>query len=148
MIDAVQKAGSISLDTCAFIYFFENHAEFAPLLKPVFAAIDDRSKRGVLSYLTLLEVLVKPLQQKRMDLVEHYRNALLENPGLELYAIDDEVAEEAAKIRAVHGFKTPDSIQLAVAKLKGAELFITNDEKLAKFKDLKVIVLGKLATKH
>ena len=96
----------------------------------------------------MLEVLVKPLEKKRADLVEQYRDVLLDNPSLELYAIDDEIAEEAARIRAEYRFKTPDAIQLAVAKLKRAEVFITNDEKLQRFKEINVVVLKNLTAKH
>jgi predicted nucleic acid-binding protein len=43
-------------------------------------------------------------------------------------------AISVAEIRAEHSIKTPDAIQLACAKVCGAKLFITNDERLSKIK--------------
>jgi predicted nucleic acid-binding protein len=55
--------------------------------------------------------------------------------------VNEAVAEEAARIRARYRFKTPDAIHLASAKLGGADLFVTNDDRLRQFLDLTVIVL-------
>jgi len=140
MIEVVSQASSIALDTCAFIYFIEDNTTYASLLEPVMQAIDNGTKSGITSVLTLLEVLVKPLAENRTEIAEAYRNTLLSS-NIQTILIDDAVAHEAAKIRANYKFKVPDSIQLAVAKLNNAEVFITNDDQLRKFTDLKVIIL-------
>lgn len=49
----------------------------------------------------------------------------------EIYPVDEEVALEASKLRAVTNLRTPDAIISATATLNGAELW-TLDRKLAK----------------
>jgi predicted nucleic acid-binding protein len=148
MIEAVKSASVIAFDTCALIYFIEDNEAFRHLVRPIFSAISSGEKRGVSSTITLLEVLVKPLQMGKQTIAEKYRDILLSSASVILHPVDDEVAEEAAKIRADYGFKTPDAIQLAVAKLKGADLFLTNDDDLKDFDGLPVVVLKDHLSKH
>ena len=55
--------------------------------------------------------------------------------------VDRTITVEAARIRREYGFRLPDSIQLATALFGKANALITNDERLKKFKELKVINL-------
>lgn len=57
--------------------------------------------------------------------------------------VDRDVAREAAAIRRKYGFRLLDAVQLATAKLNKAQIFVSNDKGLQKFKELKVIALGK-----
>ena len=50
----------IALDTVVFIYFIEEHANYLPLIAPLFESADARKREIVTSALTLLEVLVVP----------------------------------------------------------------------------------------
>jgi predicted nucleic acid-binding protein len=141
MIEALQGASSIYLDTAPVVYFIEENEDFCSLVEPVIEAIDGGTKQGLSSYLTLLEVLVKPLEQDRPELAEQYRDLLIQSPHMRLMDVNEAIAEEAARIRARYKFKTPDAIHLASAKLGGADVFVTNDHQLRQFLDLKVIVL-------
>ena len=141
MIEPLRRASAVCFDTAALIYFIERNPKYVGLAKPMFAAIDRGEKAGITSYITLLEVLVKPVLQRRNDLAEEYRQLLLGSPSLHLHAVDRKVAEEAARIRAAHNFKTPDAIQLATAKLARADVFVTNDARLKTFPDVPVVVL-------
>ena len=58
--------------------------------------------------------------------------------------INADIAKNAAKNRAKYGFKTPDAIQLASALQSGSDFFITNDNQLNKFKELKVVLVDQL----
>ena len=141
MINALQGASSVYLDTAPVVYFIEEHEDFCDLVEPVIEAIDHGTKRGLSSYLTLLEVLVKPLEENRADLATRYRDLLIQSPYMRLMDVNEAIAEEAARIRARYKFKVPDAIHLASAKLGGADLFLTNDTRLRQFLDLTVIVL-------
>ena len=66
---------------------------------------------------------------------------LLDIPNLEFISIDHRLALEASRIRRKYGFRLPDSIYLATAIFGKADAFVTNEEKLKKFKDLKIILL-------
>ena len=58
--------------------------------------------------------------------------------------INADIAKKTAEIRAKYGFKTPDAIQLASALHSDSIFFITNDNQLNKFKELKVILVDQL----
>ena len=83
-----------------------------------------------------------PFKKKRGDLADKYRRVLLKSPNMRLLPLGEGVAEEAARIRASYRFKTPDAIQLASAKLSQADIFITNDRKLRRFKEVPMLVLS------
>jgi hypothetical protein len=55
-----------------------------------------------------------------------------------------EIAEEAARLRAFHNIRTPDPILMATAILGGASFFLTNDTHLPSLPNLKTLVLEDL----
>lgn len=61
---------------------------------------------------------------------------------LAVVEVNEEIADKTALIRRKYGFRTPDAIQLATAVQTRAKVFITNDERLKKLKELKVILLS------
>ena len=128
-IDAL-RGEVVGIDTAPLIYFIEKHPSHAAKLKPFFAAAEQREFRIVTSIVTLLEVLVHPLRSGRDDLVREYRDILLRSPVLTALAISEEIAEEAARLRASFNVKTPDALQLATAITAGATSFLTNDQNL------------------
>jgi predicted nucleic acid-binding protein len=142
---ALVGAEIICLDSAPLIYLIENHAEFAPRIAPIVQEIDSGRRRGISSVISLLEILVKPIQQGRADLVASYRRRLLGQPNFRVLDVGAAIAERAAEIRSVHRFKTPDAIQLATAELARADVFITNDRDLARFADVPVVLVSELA---
>ena len=75
-----------------------------------------------------------------MEVVEKYRQFLLNSSNFITYSIDPIIAEKSAELRAQYGIKTPDAIQLAGIENDGT-LFVTNDRDLKKIKEIEVIVL-------
>lgn len=124
------------------IYLIERHSSYGPPAREAFALVDAGRCVGLSSYVTLLEVLVKPLRDGRADLAQQYRDLLIGSRGFSLFPLDRGIAEDGAGIRARYGFRTPDAIQLATAVRHGADAFLTNDEKLRNFDQLEVVVLG------
>lgn len=138
----------VHLDSMAFVYFIEEHAKYSPLLRPLFAAINDGSLKAITSYLTLLEVLVHPLRQGRVDLARKYADILTSEQNLVLRPLDHEIAKEGAAIRAkFSSIKTPDAIQLATAVRSQADVFITNDGQLRSYTGIRLLVLDDLLKK-
>ncbi len=131
----------LALDTSLFIYLVEKHPVFYPKVEPIFAALDAGKVRGVTSVLTLLEVLVRPLETGATDLAEEFRLTVLSSPHLQVVPVDHVIAELAAQIRAKHGYRTPDAIHLATAQHAGADTFVTNDSKLRSLSALRVVGL-------
>jgi predicted nucleic acid-binding protein len=129
------------MDTAALIYWIESNPRYSATLRPLIEAIDAGEKEGVASFIGLVEVLVKPLQEGRRDLAERYRRVLVGQATFRLVAVDRAVAEQAARIRAHYGFKIPDAIQLATAVVSRADAVLTNDTRLRRFADVPIVVL-------
>lgn len=142
-IDAL-RGEIVALDTAPLIYFIERHPSYVSKLKPFFAAADRREFRIVTLLVTLVEVLVHPLRRGRDDLVREYRDILLRSPALASLPLSQEIAEEAARLRAAHNMKTPDAIQLATAKIAGANWFLTNDGSLPCPSGISLLIVDRL----
>jgi predicted nucleic acid-binding protein len=77
----------------------------------------------VTSTLTLTEVLVHLYKRGDTALVKHYSQMLLNTRNLETLPVSTEIADEAARLRAAFGLKTPDSIQVAPRGLGARQAF-------------------------
>jgi predicted nucleic acid-binding protein len=135
----------VGLDTTPLIYFIEENPTYLKLVSPFFEAIDQGEVSAVTSIVTLLEVLVHPFQHGDAALVQQYRDILLNAQGLTTILLSQDIAEEAARIRAAHNIRTPDAIQMATAIYVGASYFLTNDARLPSLPELKVLVLDQVA---
>ena len=138
---ADQFAGKkIYIDTAPFIYYIEGNKKYQPFLEEFFELNNSGKISFSTSVLTLLELLIVPLRNKRMDIVEKYETIFTNAETLELVDINIEISKLAAKYRANFNFKTPDAIQLAAAEYCQADYFLTNDKQL-KQDNIKTIVL-------
>ncbi len=145
LIDAIGNARAVFLDTAPIIYFIEEHPQFLSVVLPLMRAIARAECRAVSTLITLVEVLTKPLALEQYELAAKYRSLLTSSPGLYLVPLDARIAEDAARIRARHGYRLPDALQLASAVAAGAEAFVTNDVGLKAFKELPVFAVRDFA---
>ncbi|MGD0733005.1 MAG: PIN domain-containing protein [Terracidiphilus sp.] len=113
----------VGLDTAPLIYFVEEHPTYLTFVDPFFEAMGRGDIQVVTSALTLTEVLVRPCKIGNRELIEHYSQMLLNTRNLITLPVSPEIASEAARIRAENGSKTPDSIQLATARIGRQQLF-------------------------
>jgi predicted nucleic acid-binding protein len=134
----------VGLDTAPLIYVIEDHPVYAPKLQPFFAAAEQGDFQIVTSCVTLLEVLAHPIRSARQDLARQYREILLGSRAFTVLPVDVTLAEEAARLRALHNLRTPDAIQLAAATPAGASFFLTNDRDLPSLPSLSLLILGDL----
>jgi predicted nucleic acid-binding protein len=134
----------VGLDTAPLIYFIEENSTYLPFVRPFFEAVDHGEFRVTTSVLTLTEVLVHPMRQGDHDLADQYRGILLHASQVTIVPVSETIAEEAAQLRARHGLRTPDAIQMATAIRSGASSFLTNDSRLPAFASLKTLVLNQL----
>jgi predicted nucleic acid-binding protein len=135
---------TVGLDTAPLIYWIEKHPSHAAKLRPFFSAAERQEFRLVTSYITVVEVLVHPLRNGRSDLARDYREILLRSPALTTIPLDEDIAEEAARLRAVHKLKTPDAIQLATATTAGATWFVSNDAHLPSLAGISYLLIDSL----
>ena len=133
----------IGLDTSLFIYHLEDHPRYAPLTEIIFSALEKGANKGVSSYLTLMEILVKPNAEGLLQAARDYEYYLTTFPNLTFYEMGLEVAKKASDLRATERIKAPDAIQIATAILYGATAFLTNDKIFERIKGIDVLILDK-----
>lgn len=135
------RGKSIFIDTAPFIYFIEKNNRYHQLIKQVITLLDNRQATGITSTISLLEVLVLPLREGKHKTAAQYKAVLLDSAGLTTLEITHDISELAAGLRAKHGLRTPDALQLATALTAKADYFLTNDAALKKVHGIKVLLL-------
>src|SRR5579864_1767218 len=120
----------IGLDTAPFIYYIELHDSYADLVFPFFEAVGRGEIRIVTSIVTLVETLIQPLRQSDAILAKQYRDILFRTKNLNTIMLSRSIAEEAARLRALHNFNIPDAVQIATSVKNSAAVFLTNDRQL------------------
>ena len=140
----LERGSVVFLDTAPLIYLIEDHASFhAPVRSFVERCIRERIQL-VTSLITYIEVLTHPERLGRSDLVARYRMFLTNSEQLAIHPLNIQVADECVRIRAAYGFKTPDAVQLAVSRVCGAGLILTNDEAWKRYRDGRVTLVSEL----
>ena len=142
--DALRGVDRLGIDTAPVIYLIEAHARYAATMLAVVERLDSGEILGVTSVVTLGEVLVQPVACGDRVLQRRYRELLLHGAGLRLCPIDAASAERAAELRARYGMRLPDALQIAVALQEGCEAFLTNDRRLARVTELRVLLIDDL----
>jgi len=142
LTDAV-GAGPVGIDTALVIYLIEEHPQFLPLVRPLFAEADAGRRRLVTSAVTLLEVLVVPYRAGNRALAARYEALLTNSRGLRLVDVDHAQLRAAAQLRVGYGLRAPDALQVAAAMTEGCEVFVTNDRALRSVPGLDVIQLAR-----
>jgi predicted nucleic acid-binding protein len=133
----------IGIDTAPFIYLWECNPAYLPLSQELFSYLNQPQVQGFTSIITLIEVCVQPQRQGRLDVVSAYQRALLHSRQISTVFVDASVAQRAMVLRAqYYPIRVPDALQLAAALESGATAFVTNDHRLAKIRELRVMVLG------
>lgn len=107
----------------------------------MFDRVQDGHCTGVVSTLSLAEVLRLPLKLGQEGLADLYRVVFHEMPHLRMVALDEDVACTAAQLEAEHGFSMADCIVLATALESEATAVVTTRPGLEGVKGLQVIVL-------
>jgi len=131
----------IGLDTGVFIHHFEG-GEYSELTTVVLERVQDGGCTGVVSTVSLAEVLVKPLQLGLGSLADLYRVVFHEMPNLQVVPVDQDVASRSATLRAAGGLGPADSMVLATAIEAGASAFITTRHELKEARGLRIILLS------
>lgn len=138
----LSRYSSLGLDTPCFIYHFEKHKTFGPLTEVVFSILSKRETFGWTSILSLAEYL----SQKRivLDPLAHAETKRLFGtcPGLLLADVDEQIVQEAAELKARYNLKLPDAIQAATALLKETKVFVSNDKRFKKVKEIKTLLFS------
>ncbi len=141
LLTELKGINSIAIDTAPFIYYMEEHKNYMEAIDPLFAHISQGNIIAYTSLVTLIEVLIKPIEEKNRKLMDKYVDLLTNSDNLVLTDIDRNVAVESAKLRAKYKIKIPDAIQLGSDLINGVNAFITNDGNLKKITEINIIIL-------
>lgn len=135
------KIKSIGIDAMCFIYQFEGHPLFGPLTFKLFTYLEEGKIKGITSVITIAEILSSPKLQKDHLSWEQEKHRFYQTPNLTVVPVEGKICEAAALLRGKYGITLPDAIQIITAIFQRADVFITNDAKLKKVKEIPILIL-------
>ena len=131
----------VALDTNIFSYYFHKHPEFGEISKKLISRLLESNTKIITSNITLAELLSLNAPS---SLLKNLKKEILAFPLLEIIEVSNDIAIKAGGIRREYSLKLPDAIQLATAIQSNAKAFITNDQRLKKFKQIKIVLITEI----
>jgi predicted nucleic acid-binding protein len=126
----------VLVDSAPIIYVLERHPKFGARFEPLFDAHAAGHVRFAVTTISIAEILTGPLRAGDDALARRYR-AILE--AWQTVALDVEVAESAARLRATLRLKLADAIQAASALAINADALVTHDRDFSRVHSLRII---------
>jgi len=139
----LRKQRLIALDTNIFIYQLEAIARYFPLSDAIFTWLELPGSQAVTSTLTMTELLAQPYRNSDQQRVDRIFGLLSTYPNLVWISPSLEIADVAARLRALHRLKTPDAVQAATAVHARATGLITNDAVFERVDAFETLVLDR-----
>ena len=129
---AIPPDATILLDTSAVLaYLSGGEAASPPATIVLDRLVATGRNRGVISALTVTEVLVRPFRAASPTALRTIEDFLGHFPNLAVEPVTVEIAREGARIRAATAGPTPDAIILATGQVVGAAVAVANDGRWA-----------------
>jgi len=122
----------------------EADVRYLPLPDPIFFWLERPDWNAVTSTITMTELLVQPYRDSGEQRVDEFYALLSTYPNLEWIAPNLEIADAAARLRALHRLRTPDALLAATAGHSGATGLITNDAAFERVATFETLVLDRL----
>lgn len=116
-------------DTMLFIYWLEDHPQFAKRVDEIHLRMEQRHDQLITGAFTFGEVLAGVYRKGAASLADEARR-MLQSVVAEVVPFTLETADHYARIRGTLGVPPADAIHLASAGQAGADLFLTNDKRL------------------
>lgn len=116
-------------DTMVFIYWLENHPQFAKRVDAIRSRMQQRQDHLITGAFTFGEVLAGAYRKGASQLADETRR-LLQSVVSEVVPFTLDTAGHYARIRGASSIAPADAIHLASAAQAGADLFLTNDKTL------------------
>ncbi len=134
----------IALDTSIFIYQIDANARYVPFTHHLFRWLERPGSKAVTSTITMAELLVQPYRDLDDHRLDEFHALLATYPNLDWIAPSLEIADTAARIRALHRLRTPDALQAATAVHASATGLITNDQIFERVEGFETLILERL----
>lgn len=138
----------VAVDSSPWIVWIEGDRRLLPAVASVFEEIARGRVRVVSSTIVLLEVLTGAFRRRNELLARKFEAALSDVEGVALLPVTREIAREAARLRTVHGLRTPDAVHIATAILANAAAFVTMDRRLARVTEIPIRILKPASPKR
>jgi uncharacterized protein len=116
-------------DTMLFIYWLEDHPQFAKRVDAIHSRMKERGDKLITGAFTFGEVLTGAYRQGATHLADELQR-VLQSVVAEVVPFTVETAGHYARIRAMSGISPADGIHLASAAQATTDLFLTNDSRL------------------
>ncbi len=122
----LERLGRICIDTPVFSYHLVEHPRYVALTSAILDAVEGGRVEGLITTITLAELLTYPAQKGDMATMQEWELYLTNFPHLLIVPLDQFLAREAALVRGETRLKTPDAVQVAAARLHNADAVVTN----------------------
>jgi uncharacterized protein len=116
-------------DTMLFIYWLEDHPQFAKRVGAIRSRMEERGDQLITGAFTFGEILAGVCRKGATQVADESRR-LLQEVVSEVVPFTIETADHYARIRGTLGLSPTDAIHLASAAQAGTDLFLTNDKRL------------------
>jgi predicted nucleic acid-binding protein len=108
--DALSRHAVIGLDTMLFVYYLEDRSRLTDLAVSVLDRVESGTITAVTSEITIMELMIRPLQLGRSDIASGYEDLLTNYPNLTITALPRIVIRQSAELRARHGLHALDAL--------------------------------------
>ncbi len=115
---------TVYIDTNILVYLLEQHDQYSHAVASILEAFSQENSLLVTSVITITEFLAGTTSSNL--------ETLHRVPRLQLVALDETLAEQAAQLQRQTGLQIGDAIHLATALHQQASLLFTNDKLFAK----------------
>jgi len=134
----------IAVDTSIFIYQIEANSTYLAYTDPIFSWLEGAKSEAITSTITMTELLVLPYREGDEERANDFYGLLSTYPNLRWIDPNLEIADLAARLRALHRLRTPDAIQAATAVCSQVTGLITNDAVFERVEGFQTLVLDEL----
>ena len=122
----------VFLDSAPLIYHLEDIEPYSTLTAEVITALANGNMEGVLSTVSITELLTKPFKEGKDRQIAVFEAFVFSLPQIRLIAPTYSIARSAARLRGQYGLRTPDALLFSTAQEEGCDAFLTNDTRLRK----------------
>jgi predicted nucleic acid-binding protein len=128
-------------DSCVLIYLVEQQAPWARSVVRRVMPTQGIWPSLVFSDLTRLECRTHPMKTADLARLAVF-DQMFQTRGYETCPMPAAVYDEATRLRAEHGLKTPDALHLAAALHAGCDEFWTHDQRLQRAAQGRIAVVS------
>lgn len=134
---------AIFIDTSPYIYLLENDERYGGVVKNFFDGMF-ANHNIFTSVITLAEFSVIPYRIGNLNDVSLLKT-FLDITDTHIIQVDEAISLYSAKIRATYqGIKGIDALQLSAAIHYGCDIFFTNDKRLKKISEIRVVTVNEI----